>query len=638
MVLGGQAQVLRLPAILGDNMVLQRNAPVPVWGFTAPGRVVTVRFRGQSKQVTANALGRWEVLFRDLKPADGAEMVISDGVTERTLRNILVGDVWLCSGQSNMEWPVELADNAETEIRNANWDQIRLFTVEKNANSLWEGDVQGRWVICTPETVRRFSAVGFFFGRALTQSEGAPIGLINSSWGGTPAEAWTPAQDLRNEPETRPMIEQFDKAVQAIREAEPEMVQRMQDLGSSRVADPGDSGSPKGWNLADFDDSAWRTAKMPQLWQQLDGMQINGVVWWRRSIDLSPAQAQGSAVLELGAIDDNDVTWVNGVRVGGIGPETTGAYAKKRVYSLPAGTLKPGRNVIAVRVHDEIGGGGFSGAESELVLKTSAGNLPLAGPWRYEVELAVPVPPTLSVSPWNPNAPTTLYNGMIRPLVPFRLKGAIWYQGESNVGRARQYSRLFPAMIRAWRREFGGDFAFLFVQLANFQARRSEPGESAWAELREAQDAALGLPNTGRAVILDIGDADDIHPRNKQDVGARLAMAARLLLHPGSQPAGSSPDFVRLQRGSGSVRVILRHAAGLRTTDGRDPVGFAVKSAGGEWVWAEAKIVGEAVELRHPEGAEITEVRYAWADNPAVNLVNGLGLPAAPFRTDRPRN
>ncbi len=625
---------LKLPAIIGSNMVVQRNAVVPIWGQTSPGRMVKVTFASQTKTVTADANGRWTVRFRNLKAGPGGSMVVTDGRTTLTYSNILVGDVWICSGQSNMEWPLSAANNAERETASASFDEIRLFKVVKKADSFWEGDVQGEWLVCRPETARDFSAVGYYFGRSLYLSEKAPVGLIDSSWGGTPAEAWTPITKLASLAETKPLVENFQSSWEKFQKEHPELAKASGTPG--QILDTGNKGVERSWHTADFADAAWKTAPIPNSFSAIPGLAINGIVWFRKKVTV-PAEWTGQTIqLSLGPIDDFDKTYVNGRQVGETDAQTPNHWQHPRLYTLPANTLKAGENTIAVRVFDGGGEGGINGQPADLKLINGSESISLAGDWKYEIELGVPALPANAPSPYNPNAPSSLYSGMIKPLVPFALKGAIWYQGESNVGREKQYSVLFPGMIQSWREAFGQpDMAFLYVQLANFMARSPQPGDSAWAALRESQEAALKLKNTGSAVIIDIGDADDIHPRNKKDVGERLAMSARSFLFKGSEPAGSSPRPDKVLLRNGAAVITFKSAKSLSTTDGAAPLGFAARTRGGAWQWATAKVEGASVTVTLPNGAEISDVRYAWADNPAVNLVNELGLPVSPFRTDK---
>jgi sialate O-acetylesterase len=382
--------------------------------------------------------------------------------------------------------------------------------------------------------------------------------------------------------------------------------------------------------------------KLPQPWEAA-GLAIDGAVWFRKAVEVPPSWASRSLTLSLGPVDDFDTTYVDGIEVGHIGKETPGYWSVPRRYTVPGRLVKGGRVVIAVRAFDHYGNGGFTGAAPEMTLVPADGTgapIALAGAWEYKVEHALePSHPDFATqprypSPDNPNSPTVLYGAMIAPLVRCTIRGAIWYQGESNAGSAYQYRTLFPTMIRDWRRAWGeGDFPFDFVQLANFMPRKNEPGESEWAELREAQAMTLALPKTGMAVAIDIGEADDIHPRNKKDVGERLARWALADTY-GQAVVKSGPLYDSFAVEGSAIRVRLRHADGLSTYDGAPPKGFAIAGADRRWHWADARVEGTMVVVSSPEVKEPVAVRYAWADNPEATLRSGAGLPASPFRTD----
>jgi sialate O-acetylesterase len=559
-------------------------------------------------------------------------MVITDGQTTRVLTNILVGDVWVCSGQSNMEWPLSATDNPQQAVSSARYDEIRLFEVTKNANVNWQGDVVGEWKICTPDSAREFSAVGYYFGRSIHLSQNTPVGLIDTTWGGTPAEAWTPSDALAAMPQTKELWNSYVAGLEALKSQNPEIQEAVRIRSQGPIPDKGNKGEAEGWHKPGS--AGWTKCSIPNAFSSIPGLNINGTVWFRRSFTVPASLAGQAATLSLGPIDDWDITYLNGEKTGATGAETPNFWMHPRRYAIPAGRLKAGENFIAVRVHDSGGAGGLTGGQQDLFIQAGSQKIPLSGAWEYKVEYRVLNLGSMA-GPFNQNSPSALWAGMVKPLVPFGIKGAIWYQGESNVGRSDQYAALFPGMIRAWRRAWGlGEFPFLHVQLANFLERKKEPGDSQWALLREAQEAALKLNNTGSAVIIDIGDAEDIHPRNKKDVGERLAMSARTFAYKG-EPAGNSPRL-RSWRTLGSTAIVtLTDSAGLRTTNGRPPIGFAVRGAEGPWFWAEAIIQGTDVVLSHPSVPLVKAVRYAWADNPEVNLVNGLDLPVSPFRTDR---
>jgi len=491
---------VRLPAVISDNMVLQRGVTVPIWGWAEPGEqiLVSVSWHTMAWAVTADEHGKW--MFKMNSPRVGGpyEMTIK-GKNKITIKNILVGEVWVASGQSNMQWPVKQTANAEQEIATANYPEIRLFTVQRQVAEKPQPDCVGSWQLCSPDTVANFSAVAYYFGRELHKELNVPMGLIHTSWGGTPAEAWTRREILKSDPDFAPILQRYADAV----------------------------------------------AKYPETMQEYE-RKINE---WREAV--AKAKAEG-----------------------------------RKPPRKPGAPLGPGHH----------------------------------------------------------HSPAGLYNAMIAPLMPYAIRGAIWYQGESNVGRAYQYRKLFPAMIKNWRKDWGqGDFPFLFVQLANFKAVNPEPSESDWAELREAQIMTLSLQNTGMAVIIDIGEANNIHPKNKQDVGKRLALWALAKTY-GKKFVYSGPLYKSMEVKGDKVILHFDHVGGGLVAGGGEPLkGFAIAGApvlsgesknGGKFVWADAKIDGDTVVVSNDKIAEPVAVRYAWADNPVCNLYNREGLPASLFRTD----
>jgi sialate O-acetylesterase len=635
---------VKLPAIVGDNMVVQSGTKVRIWGWAEKGEKVTVSMAGKTASATAGADGRWEVWIGPFQSGGPHAMTVA-GKTTRTLENVLVGEVWVGSGQSNMEWPLVNTKNGAEEIANASHPEIRLFTVKKATSLAPLDDVEGRWEVCSPETVGGFSAVAYFFGRELNERLKVPVGLIHTSWGGTPAEAWTSREALAADPSLARYVEALERA-KTNSPADREAYQKALAEWERRnyFVDPGNKGLEMGWAKPDLTDDGWKTMRLPQLWESA-GLSIDGVVWFRKEVDVPAAWAGKDLTLRLGSIDDHDVTYFNGEQVGAIGSETPNAYMAPRVYTVPGRLVRAGRNVVAVRAFDHYGGGGFGGAPNDMSLGPAGGADPvaLAGDWNYKVEVSVPpVAPDFSDQPMapfgegNPNAPTVLYNAMLAPIVPYTIKGAIWYQGEANVDRAAEYRTLFPTMIRNWREAWGEkEFPFLFVQLANYLAREASPGESAWAELREAQTLTLREPATGMAVIIDIGEAGDIHPRNKQDVGHRLALWA-LAKSYDQKIEYSGPLYDSHKVEGKAIRIHFSHASGLATRDNAPVEGFAIAGPDKKWVWAKARIDGDDVVVWSDEVERPTAVRYAWANNPATNLYNGAGLPASPFRTDGP--
>ena len=634
---------VRVPSVIGDNMVLQQGRKVRLWGTAEPGERVAVSFKGSGARATADARGRWEVFIGPLKAGGPFELTVA-GKNRLTFTNVLVGEVWVCSGQSNMEWPLAGAQDGQREVAAADHPEIRLFTVTKSTAADPLEDVEGRWVVTRPETAARFSAVGYFFGRELHRRLKVPVGLINTSWGGTPAEAWTSRAALAADPALRPILDKYEKELQDLPRLRREYERARVEWERQYVSeDPGNRGEALGYANPAQEPSGWRKMTLPQFWESA-GLDVDGAVWFRREVEVPDAWAGKDLRLSLGAIDDFDTTYFNGTRVGSTGPDTPNAWTALRRYDVPGSLVRAGRNTVAVRVFDRVGGGGFGGGEMWLAPAggARAEAVRLEGAWDYREEATSPSRridysrQPQPVGPANQNNPTVLYNAMIAPLTPYAVRGAIWYQGESNAGRAYQYRTLFPAMIRDWRAAWrGGDFPFYFVQLANWKARPTDSLDSEWAELREAQALTMrAAPKTGMAVAVDIGDPDDIHPRNKLDVGLRLARWALADTY-GQKLEPSGPLYDSHRAEGDRVRVRFRHlGGGLRTRDGSAPAGFYVAGADRRFAAAEARIEGDSVVVWSREVPRPTAVRYAWADNPAGNLYNAEGLPASPFRTD----
>ncbi len=617
---------VRLPRLISDNMVLQREKPITIWGWANAGEKVTVQFNKQTKSTKTDKSGKWLVTL-SAEQAGGPFVMTVKGKNTITINNILVGEVWVCSGQSNMEWPVRLTNNAEAEIKASNFPQIRHFTVQKAVSAIPEEEVKGGdWKAATPENVGDFTAVGFFFARELYNELKVPIGLVHTSWGGTHSETWTSKKAFEESEEFKDMIAkmpQLDFDALAKKKTE-EITKKLKEKNLNLPA----GNEATAWKESNFDDSSWPAVKVPQLWENTLG-DLDGVVWLRKTISLEDDEAGKAAVLKLSTIDDGDETYVNGVKVG-----QTNSYNMPRSYVVPASVLKKGKNVIAVKVTDTGGGGGIYGEEKEVRLIVNAGKeYALAGDWKVGVES---IASSVAVGP--NSYPTLLFNAMINPILNYSIRGALWYQGESNAGRAYQYRTAFPLMIRDWRTHFKqGDFPFYFVQLASFNAAMGNSTQgSTWAELREAQTMTLSLPNTGMAVTTDIGEATDIHPRNKQDVGKRLAAIALNQLYDKKQEY-SGPMYQSMKVEGNKIRLTFTHAGnGLQVKDKYGYLkAFEVAGADQKFYYAKAWIEGNDIVVSCDAVANPVAARFAWADNPDdANLFNKEGFPAVPFRTD----
>lgn len=622
---------LRLPKIFGDSMVLQRNAPLRIWGWASPAESITIQFHNQNKTVLTDAGGNWEAVLAP-EAAGGPYQLRVKGKTDITLKGILMGDIWVCSGQSNMEMPLNgwgQVLNYEQEIATANYPSIRLFTVEKDVQGQPVADVKGgTWQTCSPQNIPPFSAVGYFFGRALHQQLKVPIGLINSSWGGTNIESWISYTGFRNEPYYKELVKLAPERSTAELSAVKEKILR--DYLTSVQLDKIDTTGLSQWPAVEYDDAKWNSMPVPALWEnQQPALKIDGFMWLRKEVVIDEADAGKPAALKLAMIDDNDITYVNGIKVGGVI-----GYNVPRVYNINAGVLKKGKNIIAVRVEDTGGGGGMYGEPADCSLTLDGKTIALAGPWKYRVEKILENP---GVGP--NDYPAILYNAMIHPIEKLSVKGAIWYQGENNAGRAVEYRKAMPLLINDWRKCFHQPaMPFYFVQLASYNAGNGNSNQgSTWAELREAQSMAAALPNAGMAVTIDIGDPKDIHPRNKQDVGRRLAALALQRTY-GIRMTASGPVYKTMQV-QGNKAVIrftgIGHGLTVKQPSATTVSGFEVAGADQRFYPAKGTIAGTTVIVSADEVAKPVAVRYAWADDAGnANLFNKEGFPASPFRTD----
>ena len=642
---GAVSADIRLPRLVGDNMVLQRGSPLKLWGWADPGERVQVRFRNQEVGTRADQSGAWSVTLAPLR-AGGPDQMRLTGKHALTLNNILVGDVWLASGQSNMQFPL-LAQggfggvaNAEHEDSGANFPRMRLFLVNQETAFAPKSDVSSQgWQAVSPATVASFSAVAYLFGRELHQRYRVPIGLIESNWGGSPAECWMSAAGLRRFPEFAESIEHQSKIdAQTIDEYGTYIAARDEWYRLHGREDRGSVDGHAPWASSQFADADWPTITEPQPWPRKAIKEFDGTMWFRKSIDV-PANLAGSALrLHLPHLRHADTIYFNGTEVGATAGETT-----ERNYPVPGQLLHAGHNVITIRITGEYASGdgyvGMLGDAFDMYAQIGTLTLPLAGTWSYQPGpdlTALPDPPAIApLMTRFPQAPTILFDAMIAPLTPYRIKGVIWYQGEANADRAAQYRTLFPALVQDWRSQWRYEFPFLFVQLAGFGPDQTEPANYPWAELREAQTAALALHRTGMAVAIDVGDAADIHPKDKQDVAHRLALAAERVAY-AERVIASGPSYQSMKIEGARIRLKFANVgSGLKLQDSLGVArGFAIAGNDAHFVWANAQLDGGDVLVSSAAVAAPTAVRYDWGNTPDGNLYNREGLPAVPFRTD----
>jgi sialate O-acetylesterase len=646
---------LATASIITDGMVLEQKSNVPLWGTGTPGAQISVRASwGKAAMTRVASDGSWMVKIATPRAGGPYTVTIREGDTAVVLKNILVGEVWLASGQSNMELPLEgwppsdTILNSALEIRNANNPAIRMFTVAHAISLTPETSVSGTWSAASPETAGKFSATAYYFASALQASLHVPIGIIHSSWAGTPIEPWMSAGTIARFDKQKAMLEK----VIAGKEERMNYAAWLNTFPTIEMSKRSGDTKWKGLNFQDeacsrqaYDDSLWKEMKLPQLWEQTEVGAFDGVVWFRKTVDVPSSWLNKKMTVELGPVDDMDITFVNGTRVGGM--ETEGLWNVDRIYPVPDSLARTTTVTIAVRVLDTHGGGGIYGRESQMVLRLSGTDetRSLAGAWKY-----LPVAsydgsvfqaygaagqkyythPAMGV-PLNSHTPVVLFNAMIAPLVPYAIKGAIWYQGESNLGNAEEYQSLLPAMITDWRSKFqSGDFPFYYVQIAPFGGY----GPGGHSELlREAQLSALSTKNTGMAVTLDIGSLRTIHPPDKKNVGQRLALLA-LAKNYGKLNPCSGPVYKTMKINRDKIVLTFANAG----------KGLVLKNAGDEFQIAgidkifkpaRAEIRGKDLVVSSPDIQNPVAVRYAFTDTSAGVLFNADGLPSSSFRTDR---
>lgn len=599
-------------------MVLQRGVNAPVWGTANRGEKIVAEINGLVSSTVTSSEGKWMLRLPEFS-AGGPYVLTIKGDNEVKFSEVMFGDVWIASGQSNMEWTLENSNNAEQEVKGANHPDIRLFYVPKRVGKSPKEDLEGgQWDKCTPELAKSFSAIAYFFGKELHKDLNVPIGLINCNWGGTPAEAWTSVEMLKTLPEYKNRVIELENGPNW---EDDIAANNQRGIKKNEIIRTSMKGLELGLHKVNYNSNDWSAVIAPNWEEELDG-----VVWMRKVIEV-PKEYKGAELrFDLGRIDNQATVYFNEIELG----TTSSPYFAE--YTVPEKLVKAGKNVIAVRLLHRWATSNFLGPEERMKLYAPSGAVleDLSGPWKYKVGLEPSFPEIKGYQHY----PASLYNGMLHAIVPFGIKGVIWYQGESNAGRAYEYRTLFQSMIEDWRVRWGMDyFPFLFVQLANFMDIPEEPQEDAWAELREAQFMALRLPNTGMAVTMDIGEMFDIHPRNKQDVGHRLALAAKKIAY-NQDIVYSGPLYKSMEINGTDVEIAFDHIGKGLQVKGDKLNGFQIAGKDHKFYWANAQIVGGEVFVSSDKVKAPFAVRYGWAINMKCNLYNKNGLPASPFRTD----
>lgn len=623
---------ITLPAFFTSNMVLQQNAEVLMQGKGSPRNQIMLACswdKNNKYAVWTDQAGNFKIKIKTPSYGGPYMMVISGEGMAIKLDNVMVGDVWLCSGQSNMEMPLAgwgKINDYQTEISEANYPNIRLLQVDHKTNNFPSDEVSvqnGGWNVCTPANVPEFSATAYFFAREVYKKTGIPIGLIHSSWGGTVAEAWTSAETISKIPD-------FQAALERVQQSDDQAgyEERISVWNNElNLQDKGLKSDMAVWANKSFDDTSWKKMELPAFFDSTEKPNFDGIVWFRKNIVIPQEWGGKDLILNLGTIDDNDITYFDGKEIG-----NTQGYDRERRYVVPKENVSPGAHTITVRVFDGGGGGGIYGDASNLFMQSSSQKQSLQGLWKYNISLDLKDFQPMPQANLGSNRPTVLYNAMIHPFVSFAIKGVIWYQGEANAGRAKQYNTLFPALIEDWRTKFNNPvLPFYFAQLACYGRGEGDP--TSWPLLREAQLNASRLPFTGMAVTADIGDEQDIHPKNKQDVGKRLALIALAKTY-GKQVDFSGPVFKSMRKNKDQL--ILSFEFGQNLVLKASGANGAFSIAGNDRVFypASAAIVNGKVVLMSSEVKNPVAARYAWANFPDAVLTNKSGLPAGPFRTD----
>ena len=620
-----------LPRLISDGIVLQRDKPIPIWGWADVNEKISVSFNGKNYTTIAATNKKWALNLNAEKAGGPFEMTIK-GKNIITLKNILIGDVWLCSGQSNMEYELwKSADKYPTEIAASNNNLIRHFLIKKNIAFNTANDIESDkgWESANPTSILNWTAVGYFFAKNIFDKYNVPIGLINCSYGGTPVEAWMNENELKDFPAyyTKAITYKDSNLVNSITQKDKKFIDDWNNIINKK-----DSGMDQKWFGYDYKAADWKTMLIPNYWQEQALKDVEaGVLWFRKEINIPFSLMGKNAVLKVGNIVQKDITYFNGVKVG-----MSSSRYPLRKYLLDKSLLKEGKNIITIRILNESGKGGFI-KDKPYQLEIEDSIFDLKGYWQYKVSTTSKALLRQETTRFQDQT-SSMYHGMLAPIIGYGLKGVIWYQGESNVSRALEYNEIFSRLIISWRKEWKqGNFPFLFVQLANNNLPKTEPAESNLATLQEAQLLTLSLTNTGMAVANDIGEYNDVHPLNKLDVGNRLALAAQKIAYGNTKIIHSGPTYQSMKiNGNKIVLTFSNVGSGLKVKDGGELKYFSIADASKKFVWAKATINGNTITVWNESITLPVAVRYAWADNPVgANLYNKEMLPASSFRTDK---
>ena len=623
--------------IFSDHMVLQRDMKIPVWGWGEPGDNVGIKFMGQEVISDVNKEGFWKLELEPVAAGGPYTMTLMQDIDEvLTIKDVMVGEVWICSGQSNMNYPLKMASNASTEIADSNRPNIRLLKMKETINLQPVDTFESTgWLLSDTASSPNISAIGYMFIKELQEKLQVPVGLIHTCWGGTPVESWTSREALLTNSHVSAEVAQQEVRYITDMAKEKELYTKKLAEWDKYVQDHNAGYVDKKYIWADpqMKDNSWKTIKLPTVWEKAGYRDLDGITWFRKTVEIPKAWAGKELTLQYGVIDDRDICFFNGVKIG-----ATWSYNQPRKYKIPGDYVHAGKNVIAVEVLDVGGKGGFKGTETEMFINlandSTVKSINLAGDWKYQIGLDTKVIGPRPIPPDSPYQKSVLFNTMIHPLIPYAMRGVIWNQGSANAARAYQYRSLFPLLIQDWRRQWNrGDFPFYFVQLPNYDKILDQPGESDWAELREAQAMALALPNTGMAVTIDIGDVD-IHPRNKIGFAKRLALIARAKTY-GESLICASPQYDSMVIKGDKIQIHFKSVGGgIVTPQNQEVKGFAIAGKDRKFYWAKAELKVNTVIVSSDKVKKPVAVRYAWANNPICNLYNEIGLPVTPFRTD----